>query len=81
MGQVQTRSDQEYGPQDFYGVIDELRVWRSVRTQAQIAAVRSSFYEGMFFPSCCSCSPLTHTYFRSNFLFTMEGVFLGRFQR
>lgn len=43
IGQVQKRSDQEYGPQDFYGVIDELRIWRSVRTQAEILAVRTSF--------------------------------------
>eukprot|EP00884_Botryococcus_braunii_P000733 jgi/Botrbrau1/10660/Bobra.53_2s0017.2 len=37
-GQVEGRRDQEYGPQDFYGVIDELRVWRTVRSPEQIAA-------------------------------------------
>ena len=29
----------EYGAQDFFGQIDELRIWRTVRTQAQIRQV------------------------------------------
>lgn len=28
--------DQEYGAQDFFGSIDELRVWRTARSQDQI---------------------------------------------
>ena len=31
-------TDSEYGSQDFTGVVDELRVWRSVRSQGDIAA-------------------------------------------
>ncbi|KAK9918751.1 hypothetical protein WJX75_006574 [Coccomyxa subellipsoidea] len=35
-GKLDRIRDQEYGAQDFYGAIDELRVWRTVRTQDQI---------------------------------------------
>lgn len=35
-GKTQEVADQEYGPQDFYGVIDEVRIWDHVRTQEQI---------------------------------------------
>jgi len=30
----------EYGPQDFFGVMDEMRMWKTVRTQQQIIDVR-----------------------------------------
>ena len=30
---------QEYGSQDFFGAIDELRIWRTVRTEEQINLV------------------------------------------
>eukprot|EP00887_Chlorella_sp_A99_P000397 scaffold13.g397.t1 len=41
--------DQEYGPQDFFGVIDEMRVWRRARTPPQIVdGMRSNlFRKGM----------------------------------
>ncbi len=39
-GKLDRMRDQEYGAQDFYGAIDELRVWRTVRTQDQIKQVR-----------------------------------------
>ena len=39
-GGVQSRSQIEYGAQDFIGVIDEIRIWRTVRTQTQIEQVR-----------------------------------------
>ena len=32
---------QEYGSQDFFGVIDELRIWRTVRTEDDIKQVRA----------------------------------------
>lgn len=35
-GKLDPLKDQEYGAQDFFGAIDELRVWRTVRTQDQI---------------------------------------------
>ncbi|KAL4421057.1 hypothetical protein ABPG77_001352 [Micractinium sp. CCAP 211/92] len=35
-GSVQEDWEQEYGAQDFFGTIDELRVWRKARTQEQI---------------------------------------------
>ncbi|KAL4422517.1 hypothetical protein ABPG75_008714 [Micractinium tetrahymenae] len=35
-GSVQENWEQEYGAQDFFGTIDELRVWRKARTQQQI---------------------------------------------
>lgn len=28
--------DQEYGPQDFFGLIEEMRIWKVVRTPEQI---------------------------------------------
>lgn len=30
---------QEYGSQDFFGLIDEMRIWRTVRTEEQIKQV------------------------------------------
>ena len=39
-GKLDRMRDQEYGAQDFYGAIDELRIWRTVRTQDQIKQVR-----------------------------------------
>ncbi|DBA68967.1 TPA: hypothetical protein ACH3X2_013140 [Trebouxia sp. C0005] len=35
-GDVQQRYQLEYGAQDFTGVIDELRIWKTVRSQGQI---------------------------------------------
>ncbi|WIA11894.1 hypothetical protein OEZ85_011978 [Tetradesmus obliquus] len=35
-GKVSVVDDQEYGPQDFFGLIEEMRVWRVVRTPEQI---------------------------------------------
>lgn len=35
-GKVSTVDDQEYGPQDFFGYIEEMRVWKVVRTPEQI---------------------------------------------
>lgn len=48
-GNVQEVFDQEYGPQDFFGVIDEMRVWRRARTPPQIVdGLRSNlFRKGM----------------------------------
>lgn len=37
-GDVSPSAKQEYAEQDFYGLIDEMRVWRKARTQEQIAA-------------------------------------------
>ena len=33
----------EYGPQDFFGEIDELRIWGVARSQAQIVAAMDSY--------------------------------------
>ena len=33
-------STREYGVQDFFGQIDELRIWRTVRSEDQIRQVR-----------------------------------------
>lgn len=38
-GDVQQRYQLEYGAQDFTGVIDELRIWKTVRSQDQIRQV------------------------------------------
>ena len=38
-GKVDTNSYREYGPQDFFGVMDEMRIWRTVRTQQEIIDV------------------------------------------
>ncbi|KAI8469316.1 MAG: concanavalin A-like lectin/glucanase domain-containing protein [Monoraphidium minutum] len=38
IGSVSEVGDQEYGAQDFYGLIEEMRVWKVVRTQEQIRA-------------------------------------------
>ena len=38
-GKVDTNSYREYGPQDFFGVMDEMRIWKTVRTQQQIVDV------------------------------------------
>ena len=38
-GDVQHRYQLEYGAQDFTGVIDELRIWKTVRSQDQIRQV------------------------------------------
>lgn len=38
VGPVQTTQNQEYGAQDFFGLIDEMRIWKKARTQEQIAA-------------------------------------------
>jgi hypothetical protein len=35
-GSVQPILEQEYGAQDFFGLIDEMRVWKRVRTPEQI---------------------------------------------
>ncbi|KAK9844409.1 hypothetical protein WJX74_002134 [Apatococcus lobatus] len=35
-GKVDPVSGREYGPQDFFGVIDEMRIWKTVRTPKQI---------------------------------------------
>ncbi|KXZ56241.1 hypothetical protein GPECTOR_1g21 [Gonium pectorale] len=37
-GSISPVTNQEYGPQDFTGVIEEMRLWRVVRTPEQIAA-------------------------------------------
>jgi hypothetical protein len=36
VGRTQTLDDQEYGAQDFFGVIEEMRVWKVVRSADQI---------------------------------------------
>lgn len=41
-GKVDTNSYREYGPQDFFGVMDEMRIWKTVRTQKQIIDVSTS---------------------------------------
>lgn len=39
-GKLDPIMSQEYGSQDFFGVIDELRIWRSVRNEDQIKQAR-----------------------------------------
>ena len=41
-GKLDPMISQEYGSQDFFGVIDELRIWRTVRTEEQIQQVALS---------------------------------------
>jgi len=36
VGKVEVVDDQQYGPQDFFGLMDEMRVWKVVRTEEQI---------------------------------------------
>ena len=36
IGDVQPVIDLEYGAQDFYGVLDQVRIWRRVRTPEEI---------------------------------------------
>lgn len=56
--------------QDFTGIIDEIRIWDSVRTQEEINEVRSQFLTGICAHSlqqraalsicglsCCKCFP------------------------
>ena len=38
-GPTQRAFELEYGAQDFIGVVDEMRIWRTVRSQAQIQEV------------------------------------------
>lgn len=38
-GKLDKLQSQEYGSQDFFGVIDEMRIWRTVRTEDQIKQV------------------------------------------
>jgi hypothetical protein len=38
-GKVDHNLYREYGPQDFFGVMYEMRIWKSVRTQQQIIDV------------------------------------------
>ena len=38
-GGLDYNSYREYGPQDFFGVMDEMRIWRRVRTQQEIIDV------------------------------------------
>ena len=33
--------DVEYGSQDFYGLIDDIRIWRRVRSEAEIKEVHT----------------------------------------
>lgn len=35
-GKVSEVVNQEYGPQDFFGLVDEMRIWKVVRTPEQI---------------------------------------------
>jgi len=35
-GRISVVKDQEYGPQDFFGLIEELRIWKKVRTSEEI---------------------------------------------
>eukprot|EP00210_Caulerpa_lentillifera_P002634 g2516.t1 len=35
-GDVQQKKNQEYGPQDFYGIIEDVRIWKSVRDGYEI---------------------------------------------
>eukprot|EP00210_Caulerpa_lentillifera_P004763 g4547.t1 len=37
-GDIQQVSNLEYGPQDFYGIIEDVRIWSTVRAQDQIVA-------------------------------------------
>ena len=39
-GKLDPIMSQEYGSQDFFGVIDELRIWRTVRNEDQIKQAR-----------------------------------------
>jgi cysteine-rich repeat protein len=46
VGPVDKESNLEYGAQDFFGLIDEMRIWKKARTQEQIAvAMRSKVEE------------------------------------
>lgn len=65
-GKVDTNSYREYGPQDFFGVMDEMRIWKTVRSREQIRAVRSL------------SSPFKNT---SNFGFARSILGLGLFSR
>ena len=38
-GRTSTQRDLEFGTQDFVGAIDDLRIWRTVRSQAQLQQV------------------------------------------
>lgn len=57
-GKLDRIRDQEYGAQDFYGAIDELRVWRTVRTQDQI---KQAWHRPLQYPqtlqTCCVSAP------------------------
>ena len=53
-GKVDPVSGREYGPQDFFGVIDEMRIWKTVRTPKQIEQVRKMCYaEGLASRHAC----------------------------
>ncbi len=39
-GKLDPIMSQEYGSQDFFGVIDELRIWSTVRSEDQIKQAR-----------------------------------------
>ena len=42
-GKVDKVQNLEYGQQDFYGLIDEMRVWRRVRSEAEIKEVHRNY--------------------------------------
>jgi cysteine-rich repeat protein len=45
-GDVQGSWNQEYGAQDFFGLIDELRIWKKARSQEEIiAGMRPALYD------------------------------------
>ena len=50
-GDVQQRYQLEYGAQDFTGVIDELRIWKTVRSQEQIQQVCHQLKHACLMPS------------------------------
>lgn len=73
-GKLDPIMSQEYGSQDFFGVIDELRIWRTVRNEDQIKQARFTLCPIWKHLSINPCMTLSSVWGMQTCTNTAEGV-------